>query len=70
MAAAATSRKWQQAQTVRRNSDGTVTIALVVDDVDEVIRWAMGFGDNAWITGPVKVADRAWELLDRARSRY
>lgn len=70
MAAAATSRKWQQAQTVRRNADGTVTIALVVDDVDEVIRWAMGFGDNAWIAGPPKVADRARELLARSQSRY
>ena len=70
MAAAATSRKWQQAQTVRRNRDGTVTIALVVDDVDEVIRWAMGFGDNAWIADPANVATRARELLKRTQSRY
>lgn len=70
MAAAVTSRKWQQAQTVRKNGDGTVSIALVVDDVDEVIRWAMGFGDQAWIAGPASVIDRARELLDRTQSRY
>jgi hypothetical protein len=39
--------------------DGTVTIAFVVDDVDEVIRWALGYGGEDWISGPPAVVDRA-----------
>lgn len=66
----AISRIWQQAQQVRKNRDGTVTIAFVVDDVDEVIRWAFGYGDEAWISAPPAVVVRARALLARVKKRY
>lgn len=70
LAPSAVSRKWQQAQKVRQNVDGTATIAFVVDDVDEVIRWALGFGDAAWVSAPAAAVARTKELCDRIRSRY
>lgn len=59
LAASITSRRWQQAQKLRQNHDGTVTISLVVDDVDEVIRWTLGFGDQGWVSAPRTAVDRA-----------
>ena len=70
LAPSAVSRIWQQAQTVRKNADGTVTIAFVVDDVDEVVRWALGYGDEAWVSAPPAVVARARDLLARVKKRY
>jgi predicted DNA-binding transcriptional regulator YafY len=70
LAPAAASRKWQEAQKLRQNDDGTLAISLLVDDVDEVLRWAMGFGDEAWVTAPASAVARARELIDRTRKRY
>ncbi|MEO6835698.1 MAG: WYL domain-containing protein [Candidatus Tumulicola sp.] len=70
LAPSAISRIWQQAQQVRKNGDGTVTIAFIVDDVDEVVRWALGYGDEAWVSAPPAVVARARALLARVKKRY
>lgn len=70
LASAAASRKWQAAQKIRRNDDGSVTVSVTVDDADEVVRWALSFGDEAWITAPSMVVSRAKGTLARIRRRY
>ena len=70
LAPAAISRKWQRNQSVRANDDGTVTISFAVDDADEVIRWTLGYGDEAWVTAPPAIVARARGLLARALKRY
>ena len=70
LAASATSREWQKAQTVRQNRDGTVTVSFIVDDVDEVVRWALGFGGDAWVSAPRSAVARARELVDQIRENY
>ncbi|HTU82314.1 MAG TPA: WYL domain-containing protein, partial [Candidatus Acidoferrales bacterium] len=70
LAASAASRKWQDAQKIRTNPDGTITISFDVDDAGEVVRWALGFGDEAWVSAPPAVVESARELLDRIRRRY
>ncbi|MFY9630650.1 MAG: WYL domain-containing protein, partial [Candidatus Cybelea sp.] len=70
LALAASSRRWQAAQKLHLNDDGTATISLTVDDVDEVVRWALGFGDEAWISSPPAVVMRAKETLAQMRRRY
>ncbi|MFZ1017944.1 MAG: WYL domain-containing protein [Candidatus Cybelea sp.] len=70
LALAASSRRWQAAQKLHLNDDGTATISLTVDDVDEVVRWALGFGDEAWISSPPAVVMRAKETLAHMRRRY
>lgn len=70
LAPSATSRNWQAAQTVRKNRDGTVTVSFTVDDVDEVLRWALSFGDEAWIVAPPAAVSRARELAGRITKRY
>jgi predicted DNA-binding transcriptional regulator YafY len=70
VAASAISRRWQEAQRVRRNRDGTVTISFVVDDVDEVVRWALGYGDEAWISAPPAAVARARAIVAEMQERY
>jgi predicted DNA-binding transcriptional regulator YafY len=70
VASAAASREWQSGQRVRRNDDGTVTISLTVDDVDEVVRWALSYGDDAWITGPATAIAKAKGVVGRLSQRY
>jgi predicted DNA-binding transcriptional regulator YafY len=70
LALAASSRRWQAAQKLHLNDDGTATISLTVDDVDEVVRWALGFGDEACISSPAAVVMRAKETLAHMRRRY
>lgn len=66
----ATSRCWQQAQTVTRNADGTATITFEVGDPDEVIRWALGYGEEAWITAPPAAKTRAKQILKSIVAHY
>lgn len=70
LAHSATSRKWQEAQTVRDNANGTATIAFIVDDVDEVVRWSLGFGDDAWVSAPPAAVARAKAVVVRIVDRY
>lgn len=70
LAASIASRRWQQAQKLRQNGDGTVTISLLVDDVDEVIRWTLGFGDQGWISAPRSTVDRARKTTGEILARY
>ena len=41
------SRRWQQNQKVERRRDGSVDITLTVNDIEEVVRWSLGFGAEA-----------------------
>lgn len=59
VAASATSRKWQDAQRVQNLSDGSAEITFDVGDIDEVVRWAMGYGDEAVVLSPPEAAIRA-----------
>jgi hypothetical protein len=47
-----------------------VTVSLEVYDIDEVIRWALGFADEAWIAAPPTAVARAEEVLAKMRLRY
>jgi predicted DNA-binding transcriptional regulator YafY len=70
VAPSATSRVWQDAQRVRNNRDGTVTMAFSVDDVDEVVRWALGYGDEAWVSAPPSAVARARDVVAKMQRRY
>lgn len=70
LAPAATSRRWQSLQETTQHSDGSATIAFSVGDVDEVIRWALGFGDEAWVSAPPAAVERAKAMAARIAARY
>jgi len=66
----ATSRRWQTDQEVVEHADGTATLSFSVGDVDEAIRWALGYGDEAWISAPPSAVARAKELVAAIAERY
>lgn len=70
VAPSAVSRIWQGTQTVRTQADGTVLLGFRVDDVDEVVRWAFGYGEEAWISAPPAAVKRAREMLAAMKRRY
>jgi predicted DNA-binding transcriptional regulator YafY len=60
------SRRWQQQQQVERRRDGTCDITFTVNDVEEVVRWSLGFGREAEVIAPpraVAIARRCVEAL-------
>jgi predicted DNA-binding transcriptional regulator YafY len=70
IAASAISRIWQQSQEVQKKRDGSAVITFHVGDVDEVIRWALGYGDQAWVSGPPAAVERAREIVASLQKRY
>lgn len=70
MAPSATSRQWQRGQRVTHNDDGSATMTFAVGDVDEVIRWAFGFGAEARIVAPAAAVKRARDLARKVTDAY
>jgi hypothetical protein len=53
-----------------RDANGEATTSPIVDDADEVIRWALGFGDEACLGAPPTAVAHARETVDRNKRRY
>ena len=70
VAVSATSRCWQQTQRVERRRDGSVDITLTVNDIEEVVRWSLGFGPEARVIAPPRAVALAARCIDQLRSAY
>ncbi len=70
VAVSATSRRWQQSQRVKRRRDGSVDIALTVNDIEEVVRWSLGFGPEARVIAPPRAVAIATRYVDQLRALY
>lgn len=55
---------------VERRQDGSAEIVFHVDDVDEIVRWILGWGDQAEIVGPPEVRARMNSLLGSISQKY
>lgn len=55
---------------VERLPDGSAEIVFHVDDIDEIVRWILGWGDQAEIVGPAEVRARMISLLGSISKRY
>jgi predicted DNA-binding transcriptional regulator YafY len=70
IAASVTSRRWQGSQRVSKRRDGSADITFAVADVDEAIRWALGFGAEAWVIAPPRAVAAARRTVDEMLPRY
>ncbi|TAM59709.1 WYL domain-containing protein [bacterium] len=70
IARSAVSRRWQHDQETLLHEDGSASITLHVTDVDEVVRWALGFGGAARITSPPEAMARAAQMLATMAAQY
>ncbi|PZR57805.1 MAG: hypothetical protein DLM50_05090 [Candidatus Meridianibacter frigidus] len=55
---------------VRRAPGGSVDITYTVADVDELMRWVLGWGAEAEVLGPADIRTRMRELLGSIRGVY
>jgi predicted DNA-binding transcriptional regulator YafY len=70
IAVAVSCRLWQAAQHVKWFAGGRAQITFVVGDVEEAIRWAMSFGDDARIIEPPEAVHKARAIASRLAARY
>jgi predicted DNA-binding transcriptional regulator YafY len=70
VAASATSRRWQAAQTVEVLDGGAARITFEVSDVGEVVRWALGFGKEARVVAPPSAVELAIETVGEIAATY
>jgi proteasome accessory factor B len=70
IAASVISRRWQAAQRVVPHKDGSADITFAVSDIDEAVRWALGFGAEATVVEPRRAVDAARRALGAMRRGY
>lgn len=70
VAASVVSRRWQGAQRVTMRKDGSADITFAVADIDEAIRWALGFGAEARVVAPPRAVEAARRTLEAMGRSY
>ena len=70
VAKAATAARIVPARAIERAEDGSAEITYHVADVDELLRWTLGWGNAAQIAGPPTVRDRMRVLVDSIAAHY
>jgi len=70
VAPSVTSQEWQASQRVEKLADGRAQITFSVSDIDEVVRWSLGFGADARVIAPAEAVDRARELSNKIAGSY
>jgi predicted DNA-binding transcriptional regulator YafY len=70
VAPSATARRWQADQRVEHLADGRAQMTFLVSDIDEVVRWALGFGADAHVIAPAVAVERAKETSRTIAALY
>jgi predicted DNA-binding transcriptional regulator YafY len=70
VAPSVTSQEWQAKQRVEKLADGRAQITFSVSDIDEVVRWALGFGAAARVIAPPEAVERAREISTEIAGSY
>jgi predicted DNA-binding transcriptional regulator YafY len=55
---------------IERHDDGSVDITYRIGDVDELVRWVLGWGGQAEIAAPPAVRDRIATLANEIAAKY
>jgi predicted DNA-binding transcriptional regulator YafY len=70
VAAAVTSRTWQDGQRIAVLPDGGAELTLAFDDLGEAVRWSLGFAPNAVIVAPPDAVVLARDTIEYVASAY
>ena len=70
VAASATCRRWQADQRVEKLADGRAQMTFAVSDIDEVVRWSLGFGVDARVIAPPEAVVRANAIVAEISQSY
>ena len=70
VAKAAVAARIVSERAIDRAHDGSVEITYHVADIDELLRWTLGWGDAAQVIAPAEVRERMRGLIGSIASRY
>lgn len=61
---------WHRGERRVERSDGGLDLHLIVDGLDEVLRWVQGFGDQIEVLCPPELRERLHEVATRIAQRH
>ncbi len=61
-----TETTWHPTQRVKRHRDGRATLAFVVDGLEEIVWWVLGWSGRARVVRPAELRERVMEQLQKA----
>lgn len=70
VAASVTARQWQAGQRVEKLSNRRAQITFTVSDIEEVVRWALGYGADARVIAPPEAVTIAAKLCETIAAAY
>jgi len=65
-AAIVTETVWHKTQAVKQNKDGSVRLSFIVDGLEEILWWVLGWSGNAKVLGPEKLRRMVVDQLQAA----
>ncbi len=63
-------RIWHKSQVEKERADGSLEIALQVDNLEEVERWVLGWGEHVQVMAPRELLQRIRATAERVRKLY
>lgn len=63
-------RIWHRSQSETERPDGSVDVALQVDNLEEIEQWVLGWGANARVIAPRQLAIRVRDAAEQVRKLY
>ena len=61
---------WHHTQKVRKNKDGSVTLTFLVDGLNEIVRWILGWGCRAKVIQPPELREMILAQLNQSFEVY
>jgi proteasome accessory factor B len=63
-------RVWHRSQTEKLRADGSLELTLRVDNLDEVERWVLGWGEHVKVLAPRDLAERVSRTAEKVAASY
>ncbi len=62
--------KWHQSQSVQANDDGSIQMKMILNEIDSIIPWILGFGENVEIVAPQELKEKVVQIASQVVQQY
>jgi predicted DNA-binding transcriptional regulator YafY len=63
-------RKWHASQELKDRPDGSLVVTMQLNNLEEVSRWILGFGEHAEVKEPKELRDRLEKTAKAIQQKY
>ena len=63
-------RTWQGSQVLKNRTDGGLVMTMTLNNLEEVTRWVLSFGEHATVVQPAELRERVRKAAERVTARY